>query len=179
MLTASKYICLMCVCVFFLCHGKSKKDLCKLFSAIWLKVNPQRFDPCTLPPLSLFLRNNRSSVQQWCLISALMVQQCGEIANKYTQTLKWNVNVAWLYQSTYRVYFFLQSNISHMQRCNDCFNHSSSANPSGPYIYTGIKWDQLRWLYTVDFKLNFKYICAVFGGVLICYSYTTLELFFF
>lgn len=53
----------VCVC-FFLCHGKSKKDLCKLFSAIWLKVNPQRFDPCTLPPLSLFLRNNRSSVQQ-------------------------------------------------------------------------------------------------------------------
>lgn len=65
------------------------------------------------------------------------------------------------------VYFFLQSNISHMQHCNDCFNHSLSANPLGPYIYMGIKWDQLRWLCSVDFKLNFKYICAVFGGVLL------------
>lgn len=42
-----------------------------------------------------------------------MVQQCGEIANKYTQTLKWNVNVAWLYQSTYE-FIFSYSQTSHI-----------------------------------------------------------------
>lgn len=77
--------------------------------------NSGRLHPSTTPSLSLFFYKTESSVQQWCLIYALMVQQCDEIANKCSQTLNWNVNFAWLY-----CYTILSLSLSNNHKASVC-----------------------------------------------------------
>lgn len=63
-----------------------------------------------------------------------MVQQCGEIANKYTQTLKWNVNVAWLYHCTYGFIFSYSHKDPQVRLGPEAHALCSLNNPAGAEI---------------------------------------------